>query len=156
MDGRTNPDGSPYTVTGEQLLAKLPDIVDFCRVYLGVDPMTQPMPIQPTAHYTMGGIPTNKYGEVVIDEKNTVYPRPVRGGRMRLRLGPRREPARDQLPARPGGVRQVRRAAAPRNTPTGVGFRLPARRPERVRARAVRCASATAAARRTPSTSAAK
>jgi succinate dehydrogenase / fumarate reductase flavoprotein subunit len=74
IDGRTNPDGSPYKVTGEQLLAKLPDIVDFCRTYLGVDPITQPMPVQPTAHYTMGGIPTNKYGEVVIDDKNTVFP----------------------------------------------------------------------------------
>jgi len=74
IDGRTNPDGSAYVVTGEQILAKLPDIVDFCRVYLGVDPVTQPMPIQPTAHYTMGGIPTNKYGEVVIDDKNTVFP----------------------------------------------------------------------------------
>lgn len=74
MDGRTNPDGSPYKITGEQVLAKLPDIIDFCRVYLGVDPLTQLMPIQPTAHYTMGGIPTNKYGEVVIDDKNTVFP----------------------------------------------------------------------------------
>ena len=74
MDGRTNPDGSPYTITGEQVLAKLPDIIDFCRVYLGVDPITQMMPIQPTAHYTMGGIPTNKYGEVVIDEHNTIFP----------------------------------------------------------------------------------
>ena len=74
MDGRTNPDGSPYTITGEQVLAKLPDIIDFCRVYLGVDPLTQLMPIQPTAHYTMGGIPTNKYGEVVIDSKNTPFP----------------------------------------------------------------------------------
>jgi len=73
-DGRTNPDGSPYTITGEQVLAKLPDIIDFCRVYLGVDPLTQLMPIQPTAHYTMGGIPTNKYGEVVIDSKNTPFP----------------------------------------------------------------------------------
>ncbi len=74
MDGRTNPDGSPYTITGEQVLQKLPDIIDFCRVYLGVDPITQMMPIQPTAHYTMGGIPTNKYGEVVIDGSNTVFP----------------------------------------------------------------------------------
>ena len=74
LDGRTNPDGSPYKITGEQLLAKLPDIVDFCRTYLGVDPVTQPMPVQPTAHYTMGGIPTNKYGEVVVDDKNTVFP----------------------------------------------------------------------------------
>jgi succinate dehydrogenase / fumarate reductase flavoprotein subunit len=74
MDGRTNPDGSPYNITGEQVLKKLPDIIDFCRVYLGVDPITQLMPIQPTAHYTMGGIPTNKYGEVVIDDKGTVFP----------------------------------------------------------------------------------
>jgi len=74
MDGRTNTDGTPYKITGEQVLAKLPDIIDFCRVYLGVDPLTQMMPIQPTAHYTMGGIPTNKYGEVVIDSKNTVFP----------------------------------------------------------------------------------
>ena len=74
MDGRTNPDGSPYTITGEQILAKLPDIIDFNRVYLGVDPITQLMPTAPTAHYTMGGIPTNKYGEVVIDSNNTVFP----------------------------------------------------------------------------------
>jgi succinate dehydrogenase / fumarate reductase flavoprotein subunit len=73
-DGRTNPDGSPYTITGETVLKKIPDIVDFCRVYLGVDPVTQMMPTQPTAHYTMGGIPTNKYGEVVIDDKGTTFP----------------------------------------------------------------------------------
>lgn len=74
MDGRKNPDGSPFVVTGEQILAKLPDIVDFCRVYLGVDPVTQPMPIQPTAHYAMGGIPTNKYGEVISNEENITVP----------------------------------------------------------------------------------
>jgi succinate dehydrogenase / fumarate reductase flavoprotein subunit len=74
LDGRKNKDGSPYTVTGEEILAKLPDIVDFCRVYLGVDPVTQLMPIQPTAHYAMGGIPTNKYGEAILDEKNNTVP----------------------------------------------------------------------------------
>ncbi|GAB4568046.1 MAG: succinate dehydrogenase flavoprotein subunit [Anaerolineales bacterium] len=74
MDGRTNPDGSPYTITADTVLKKIPDIVDFCRVYLGVDPVTQVMPIQPTAHYTMGGIPTNKYGEVVVDDKGTTLP----------------------------------------------------------------------------------
>jgi succinate dehydrogenase / fumarate reductase flavoprotein subunit len=73
-DGRTNPDGSPYKISGETVLQKIPDIVDFCRVYLGVDPVTQLMPIQPTAHYAMGGIPTNKYGEVVVDDKNTTVP----------------------------------------------------------------------------------
>ena len=74
LDGRTNLDGSPYTVTAEELLKKLPDIVDFNRVYLGIDPMTQMMPIQPTAHYTMGGIPTNKFGEVLSDAQKTVVP----------------------------------------------------------------------------------
>lgn len=74
LDGRRRPDGSPYTVTAEELLSKLPDIIDFCRTYLGIDPIQQPIPVQPTAHYTMGGIPTNKFGEVVIDENNTVMP----------------------------------------------------------------------------------
>ncbi|MES0361091.1 MAG: FAD-dependent oxidoreductase [Anaerolineales bacterium] len=73
-DGRKRPDGTPYIVTAEEILSKLPDIVDFCRTYLGVDPVSQPMPVQPTAHYAMGGIPTNKFGEVLIDEKNTVMP----------------------------------------------------------------------------------
>ncbi|MCS6834848.1 MAG: succinate dehydrogenase flavoprotein subunit [Anaerolineae bacterium] len=53
---------------------KLPDILDFCRTYLGVDPVHEPMPIQPTAHYAMGGIPTNVRAEVVIDENWTVVP----------------------------------------------------------------------------------
>jgi succinate dehydrogenase / fumarate reductase flavoprotein subunit len=74
IDGRRRPDGSAYVVTAEEILSKLPDIIDFCRTYLGVDPVTQPMPVQPTAHYAMGGIPTNKFGEVVMDEKNTVLP----------------------------------------------------------------------------------
>jgi succinate dehydrogenase / fumarate reductase flavoprotein subunit len=74
LDGRKRPDGSAYSMTGEEIMAKLPDIVDFARTYLGVDPVSQPMPVQPTAHYTMGGIPTNKFGEVVIDENNTVMP----------------------------------------------------------------------------------
>jgi succinate dehydrogenase / fumarate reductase flavoprotein subunit len=73
-DGRKRPDGTPFVITGEEILAKLPDIIDFCQVYLGVDPITQPMPVQPTAHYAMGGIPTNVKGEVVIDEQNTVMP----------------------------------------------------------------------------------
>ncbi len=74
IDGRTRPDGSPYRVTGEEILRKIPDIVDFCKTYLGVDPITQPMPVQPTAHYAMGGIPTDMVGRVVIDDKHTVFP----------------------------------------------------------------------------------
>ncbi|NPA31302.1 MAG: FAD-dependent oxidoreductase [Chloroflexi bacterium] len=74
IDGRTRPDGSPYVVTAEELLAKLPDIIDFCRTYLGIDPVTEPIPVQPTAHYAMGGIPTNIKAEVLADEKGTVVP----------------------------------------------------------------------------------
>ena len=74
LDGRTHPDGTPYRVTAEEILAKIPDIADFCRTYLGVDPVKDPMPIQPTAHYGMGGIPTNKLGQVVIDDQETVLP----------------------------------------------------------------------------------
>ena len=53
---------------------KLPDILDFCRTYLGVDPVKEPMPVQPTAHYAMGGIPTNVNAEVIIDARGTVMP----------------------------------------------------------------------------------
>lgn len=74
LDGRTRPDGSPYRVTAEEITSKIPDITDFCLTYLGVDPVKEPMPVQPTAHYAMGGIPTNKFGEVVIDENGTTYP----------------------------------------------------------------------------------
>lgn len=74
LDGRTRPDGSPYRVTAAEILGKIPDIADFARTYLGVDPVKEPMPVQPTAHYAMGGIPTNKYGEVVVDALNTVMP----------------------------------------------------------------------------------
>jgi succinate dehydrogenase / fumarate reductase flavoprotein subunit len=58
----------------EQIDAKLPDITDFVRTYLGIEPKKDPIPIQPTAHYAMGGIPTNINGEVVIDDKGTVLP----------------------------------------------------------------------------------
>ncbi|MDQ3979976.1 MAG: succinate dehydrogenase flavoprotein subunit [Actinomycetota bacterium] len=58
----------------EQIDAKLPDITDFVRTYLGVEPKTELIPIQPTAHYAMGGIPTNVRGEVIADAGDTVIP----------------------------------------------------------------------------------
>jgi succinate dehydrogenase / fumarate reductase flavoprotein subunit len=58
----------------EVIETKLPDIADFTRTYLGIDPAVQPMPVQPTAHYAMGGIPTNVDGCVVLDANNTVLP----------------------------------------------------------------------------------
>ncbi|MBI1259648.1 MAG: succinate dehydrogenase flavoprotein subunit [Chloroflexi bacterium] len=66
--------GETRRIDAEYIENKLPDILDFCRVYLGVDPVKEPMPIQPTAHYAMGGIPTNVDAEVVIDENWTVLP----------------------------------------------------------------------------------
>jgi len=56
----------------EQLDAKLPDITEFARTYLGIEPYTDPVPIQPTAHYAMGGIPTNVRGEVLADNTTPV------------------------------------------------------------------------------------
>ncbi|WP_405862991.1 succinate dehydrogenase flavoprotein subunit [Streptomyces sp. NBC_01515] len=56
----------------EQLDAKLPDITEFARTYLGIEPYTDPIPIQPTAHYAMGGIPTNVQGEVLTDNTTVV------------------------------------------------------------------------------------
>ena len=57
----------------EVLETKLPDITEFARTYLGVDPVTEPVPVMPTAHYAMGGIPTNNNGEVLQDN-DTVVP----------------------------------------------------------------------------------
>jgi len=53
---------------------KLPDITDFARTYLGIEPITDLIPIQPTAHYAMGGIPTDVDGQVLIDRNKTVLP----------------------------------------------------------------------------------
>ncbi|MBI2885193.1 MAG: succinate dehydrogenase flavoprotein subunit [Candidatus Omnitrophica bacterium] len=53
---------------------KLPDITDFVRTYLGVDPVRELIPIQPTAHYAMGGIPTNLNTEVLADERGRIVP----------------------------------------------------------------------------------
>lgn len=58
----------------EVIETKLPDITDFVRTYLGLDPVKDLIPIQPTAHYAMGGIPTDVDGRVTIDEKNTPIP----------------------------------------------------------------------------------
>jgi succinate dehydrogenase / fumarate reductase, flavoprotein subunit len=53
---------------------KLPDITEFARIYLKVEPTKEPVPIQPTAHYAMGGIPTDIDGRVVIGTEETPVP----------------------------------------------------------------------------------
>ena len=52
--------------------AKLPDITEFARTYLGVEPYTEPVPVFPTAHYAMGGIPTNVESQVLSDNETVV------------------------------------------------------------------------------------
>ena len=56
----------------EVIDAKLPDITEFARTYLGVEPYTEPVPVFPTAHYAMGGIPTNVKTEVLSDNDTVV------------------------------------------------------------------------------------
>jgi succinate dehydrogenase / fumarate reductase flavoprotein subunit len=58
---------------GEDVLeAKLPDITEFARTYLGVDPVKELVPVYPTCHYVMGGIPTTITGQVLRDNTSTV------------------------------------------------------------------------------------
>ena len=60
---------------GAQVLnEKLPDMSGFIRTYFGIEPLTDLVPIQPTAHYAMGGIPTDLDGRVLADEKGRIVP----------------------------------------------------------------------------------
>ncbi|WOC11225.1 succinate dehydrogenase flavoprotein subunit [Gordonia sp. MP11Mi] len=59
---------------GEDVLnEKLPDITEFARTYLGVDPVTELVPVYPTCHYVMGGIPTNVNGQVLSNNEQIVH-----------------------------------------------------------------------------------
>jgi len=52
---------------GADLIKKrLPGIRDLCLTFSHLDPIDSPIPVFPTAHYTMGGIPTNRNGQVVV------------------------------------------------------------------------------------------
>ncbi len=58
----------------EVIEKKLPDITEFARVYLRVEPTKEPVPVQPTAHYAMGGIPTDIDARVVTGAGETAVP----------------------------------------------------------------------------------
>ena len=61
-------------VDPEIIESRLPDVTEFARIYLGVDPVKSPVPVQPTAHYAMGGIPTTIDANVISDGDNSVVP----------------------------------------------------------------------------------
>jgi succinate dehydrogenase / fumarate reductase flavoprotein subunit len=56
----------------EKIQEKLWEIASFVRIYLGIDPVYEPIPVAPTCHYMMGGIPTDMDGRVIADEKGLV------------------------------------------------------------------------------------
>ena len=58
-----------------RIMERLPQIRQLGIDFIGVDCVTDPLPIQPTAHYSMGGIPTDKFGQVIKDAEGT----PVKG-----------------------------------------------------------------------------
>ncbi len=61
------------TQLGKKIIEeRLPEIAAFCRTYLAIDPADKPIPVQPTAHYAMGGIPTDSEGRVM-DDQERVY-----------------------------------------------------------------------------------
>jgi succinate dehydrogenase / fumarate reductase flavoprotein subunit len=71
---KTSPLHPDRDVDSAWVESRLPDIIEFARTYLGVDPIHEPMPIQPTAHYAMGGLPTDLDGRILRDVGGTVVP----------------------------------------------------------------------------------
>jgi len=64
--------GETRRIDDDYIRKNLAETLDVCRTYIGVDPLTEPIPIQPTAHYSMGGIPTNIDAEAIRDAQGTV------------------------------------------------------------------------------------
>jgi succinate dehydrogenase / fumarate reductase flavoprotein subunit len=55
----------------EKIRSRLPQVRELAIDFVGVDPIDNPIPIQPTAHYSMGGIPTDVNGQVIADAAGT-------------------------------------------------------------------------------------
>ncbi len=66
--------GETRRIDEDFIARNLAETLEVCRVYAGVDPLREPMPVQPTAHYAMGGIPTNVDAEVIVDAAGRVLP----------------------------------------------------------------------------------
>ena len=95
----------------EVILKRLPSIREIALKFANVDCIREPIPVVPTIHYQMGGIPTNIHGQVVAPKQGD-YKAVVNGlyavGECALRLGARRQSARHQFAARPHRVRACR------------------------------------------------
>ena len=97
------------TALGREVIeSKLPDITDFVRTYLGIDPIELPIPVQPTAHYAMGGIPTDKEARVVIRREEHAAARFLCGRRVRLCIRAWGEPFGYELAGGYPGLRTAR------------------------------------------------
>ena len=106
---------------------RLPGITESAKIFAGVDLRREPIPVLPTVHYNMGGIPTNYHGEVLTlkdGNPDTVVPGLMAHRRGGLRVGARRQPARLQLADRPRRVRPRRRPALRRDG-RGAAARMP-------------------------------
>ena len=94
---------------------RLPGIREIAKKFANVDPVKDPIPVVPTCHYMMGGMPTNYHGQVVA-RCGTATEAWCTGlyaaGECRLRLGARRQSPGHQFAARPAGLRQGRRRSA--------------------------------------------
>jgi succinate dehydrogenase / fumarate reductase flavoprotein subunit len=110
---------------------RLPSVYEIGINFANVDVTKEPIPVVPTIHYQMGGIPTNINGQVVCRDARQPErgERPLCRGRMLLRKRARRQPPGHQLAARPAGVR-------PRG---GQPHRPVQRQAERAQAAAGRC-----------------
>lgn len=64
--------GETRRIDEDFIARNLAETLEVCRTYAGVDPLQEPMPVQPTAHYAMGGIPTNVNAEVIVDASGKV------------------------------------------------------------------------------------
>ena len=121
---------------------RLPGISESARIFAGVDVTKEPIPVLPTVHYNMGGIPTNYHGEVLTkvgDDPDSDRAGPDGARRGGLRLGAWREPARLELADRP---RRVRPRGGPARRRDAEGRRPPAGAAERQR-RSRSCAGST-------------
>ena len=93
----------------EVIHERLPGIAETAKIFAGVDVTKAPIPVLPTVHYNMGGVPTQlsrrgrqRRTATGDDQRRAGADGGRRGG---VRVGARREPARLELAARPRGVR---------------------------------------------------